>query len=58
MGFLRVKQSWMCKRVGNITEVPECDVGARAVGGWVVLLCSLCENIAFFPGAEGAGAGA
>lgn len=32
-----MKQSWMCKRVGNITEVPKCDVGAQAVGGWVVL---------------------
>lgn len=44
----------MCKRVGNITEVPKCDVGAQAVGG----LCynspaALCENIAFFPWGRG-----
>lgn len=47
MGFIGVKQSWMCKRVGTVSKVPECDVGAGVVGG--CLTAAWCEDISLFP---------
>lgn len=45
-----MKQSWMCKRVGTVSKVPERDVGAGVVGVAALLQLGVRTSPCSLPG--------